>query len=132
MFKQKNYLFFIVLLLMIGCNQGQKSVAQKIETKQYLPLADADTALFRTVQQQTFQYFWDGAEPNSGMGRERFHADNIYPDNDKHVVTSGGSGFGVMGLLVGIERGFVTREEGRKLLEKIIHFLETTNRFHVA
>lgn len=132
MFKQKNYLFFIVLLLMIGCNQGQKSVAQKIETKQYLPLADADTALFRTVQQQTFQYFWDGAEPNSGMGRERFHADNIYPDNDKHVVTSGGSGFGVMGLLVGIERGFVTRDEGRKRLEKIIHFLETADRFHGA
>jgi hypothetical protein len=66
------------------------------------------------------------------MARERFHTDNIYPENDKHIVTSGGSGFGVMALLVGIERGFITREEGRTQLEKIVHFLETADRFHGA
>ena len=92
----------------------------------------SDTALFRLVQQQTFQYFWDGAEPTSGMGRERFHADNIYPENDKHIVTSGGSGFGVMAILAGIERGFVSREEGRVRLEKIVGFLEKADRFHGA
>ncbi|HNK29162.1 MAG TPA: glucoamylase family protein, partial [Ferruginibacter sp.] len=83
-------------------------------------------------QQQTFQYFWDGAEPVSGMGRERLHADNDYPYNDKNVVTSGGSGFGVMALLVGIDRGFVSRTEGIAHLDKIIHFLETADRFHGA
>lgn len=92
----------------------------------------SDSALFRLVQQQTFQYFWDGAEPTSGMGRERFHADNIYPENDKNIVTSGGSGFGVMAILVGIERGFITREEGRARLEKIVGFLEKADRFHGA
>lgn len=92
----------------------------------------SDTALFRLVQERTFQYFWEGAEPTSGMGRERFHADNVYPDNDKHIVTSGGSGFGVMAILVGVERGFITREQGRERLEKIVHFLETADRFHGA
>jgi hypothetical protein len=48
------------------------------------------------------------------------------------VVTSGGAGFGVMAILVGIERGFVTREQGRQHLEKIVHFLETADRFHGA
>ncbi|MBO9564818.1 MAG: beta-glucosidase [Niastella sp.] len=91
-----------------------------------------DTALFRLVQERTFQYFWEGAEPTSGMGRERFHADNVYPDNDKHIVTSGGSGFGVMAILVGIERGFITRDQGRERLEKIVRFLETADRFHGA
>ena len=62
--------------------------------------------------EQTFQYFWDGAEPNSGLARERFHADNVYPQNDKNIVTSGGGGFGVMAILVGIERGFITRRAG--------------------
>lgn len=130
--KKQTAVLIAVVVLMSACTQGQKSTAKKIETKQYVSLADADTALFRQVQQQTFQYFWDGAEPNSGMGRERFHADNIYPDNDKHVVTSGGSGFGVMAILVGIERGFVTKEAGRLHLEKIVHFLETADRFHGA
>ncbi|MBL0182649.1 MAG: beta-glucosidase [Chitinophagaceae bacterium] len=112
-------------LLFWACNSGEKATAQQ-------GAALADTALFRLVQQQTFQYFWDGAEPMSGLGRERFHVDNNYPANDKNVVTSGGSGFGVMAIIVGIERGFVTREEGRKHLEKIVHFLETADRFHGA
>ena len=130
--KRNSLLFFafVVLLSVSGCKSGNKiSIATEEGTS---ALADADTALFRTVQQQTFQYFWDGAEPTSGMGRERFHADNIYPDNDKQVVTTGGSGFGVMAILVGIERGFVTKQDGRKQLEKIVHFLETGDRFHGA
>ena len=130
--KRQSAVLVAVILLVSACKHGQRSAVQKIEAKEYVSLADADTALFRQVQQQTFQYFWDGAEPTSGMGRERFHADNIYPDNDKQVVTSGGSGFGVMAILVGIERGFVSKEDGRKHLEKIVHFLETADRFHGA
>ncbi len=91
-----------------------------------------DSALFRLVQEQTFRYFYEGAEPVSGMARERIHTDNIYPDNDQSVVTSGGSGFGIMALLVGIERGFITREQGVKQFEKILRFLETADRFHGA
>ena len=110
-----------------SCNQSKNVTASKNES-----IAIADTALFRLVQQQTFQYFTDGAEPVSGLARERFHADNVYPENDKNIVTSGGAGFGVMAILVGIERGFITKEEGRKQLEKIVHFLETADRFHGA
>ncbi len=124
---------FAVLLNGSACKSGKKISTVKEEVNvENVALTATDTGLFRTVQQQTFQYFWDGAEPASGMGRERINADNIYPDNDKSVVTSGGSGFGVMAILVGIERGFVTKEAGRKHLEKIIHFLETADRFHGA
>lgn len=89
-------------------------------------------SLLTIVQQQTFQYFWDGAEPNSGMARERINMDGIYPQNDKDVVTTGGSGFGVMAILAGIERGFITREEGLYRLEKIAGFLEKADSFHGA
>lgn len=91
-----------------------------------------DEIIFTDVQRATFQYFWDGAEPGSGLARERFHTDNVYPQNDKTTVTSGGGGFGVMAILVGIERGFITREEGRQRLERIVKFLETADRFHGA
>jgi len=89
-------------------------------------------SLLTLVQYQTFQYFWDGAEPSSGMARERFHVDGIYPENDMNVVTSGGSGFGVMAILVGIERGFITRKEGLKHYQKIVRFLKNADRFHGA
>ena len=66
------------------------------------------------------------------MARERIHEDNDYPDNDQMIVTSGGSGFGVMAILVGIHRNFISHDEGRERLEKIVHFLETADRFHGA
>ena len=91
-----------------------------------------DRAMFDSVQKAAFRYFFDGAEPTSGMGRERYHADNIYPEHDQTTVTSGGSGFGVMALLVGMERKFITKGQGLNQFEKIIHFLETADRFHGA
>jgi hypothetical protein len=128
MIKRKCNIFFTVFAILIvtnNCTSNNKLVTQKLSS-----IAVEDTALFRIVQQQTFQYFWDGAEPTSGLARERFHVDNDYPDDDKNVVTSGGAGFGVMVILVGIERHFITKDEGRKQLEKIVNFLETADRFH--
>lgn len=92
----------------------------------------SDSQLFDQVQQRTFQYFWEGAEPVSGLARERFHCDGIYPDQDREVVTSGGSGFGLMALLVGVERGFIPREQALERFERILGFLETCDRFHGA
>lgn len=90
----------------------------------------SDDSLLTLAQFQTFQYFWDGAEPVSGMACERKHMDDIYPQNDQNVVTSGGSGFGLMAILVGIQRGFITREEGFKRFRKIVEFLENADTFH--
>lgn len=123
----KKGLLLLSIAALAACSGNRQTAAQNNGT-----IAAADTALFRLVQQQSFQYFWDGAEPVSGLGRERFHVDGNYPANDKNVVTSGGAGFGVMAILVAIERGFITREAGRKQLEKIVHFLETADRFHGA
>ncbi|MBL0267872.1 MAG: beta-glucosidase [Chitinophagaceae bacterium] len=123
----KKGLLLLSIAALAACSGNRQTAAQNNGT-----IAAADSALFRLVQQQSFQYFWDGAEPVSGLGRERFHVDGNYPANDKNVVTSGGAGFGVMAILVAIERGFVTREAGRKQLEKIVHFLETADRFHGA
>lgn len=85
-----------------------------------------------TVQRRTFLYFWEGAEPNSGLAPERYHVDGVYPQNDANVVTSGGSGFGIMAILAGIDRGYVTREEGLARMERIVSFLEKADRFHGA
>ncbi|SHG81999.1 glucoamylase family protein [Flavobacterium defluvii] len=78
-----------------------------------------DEELLTKTQQYTFKYFWDHASSFSGMAHERIPVSG----SAGNVVTSGGSGFGVMAILVGIERGFVTREEGRQRIEKIVDFL---------
>ncbi|MEP7228724.1 MAG: glucoamylase family protein [Ginsengibacter sp.] len=129
--------FFVASILFIACRSssqqdGKTSENLTVDSTTVSNRNISDSALFYLVQKQTFEYFWDGAEPTSGLARERFHADNIYPENDKSTVTSGGSGFGIMAILVGIERGFITRDEGRQRLEKALHFLETADRFHGA
>ncbi|HQH40653.1 MAG TPA: glucoamylase family protein [Bacteroidales bacterium] len=92
----------------------------------------SDDSLLTLVQYRTFQYFWEGAEPVSGMARERIHMDGIYPENDMNIVTTGGTGFGVMAILTGIERGFISREQGLERIRKITDFLAKADRFHGA
>jgi hypothetical protein len=92
----------------------------------------SDDSLLTLVQERTFQYFWDGAEETSGLARERIHMDGEYPQNDQDVVTTGGSGFGIMTIIVGMDRGFITRQEGVDRLQKIVNYLEKADRFHGA
>ncbi len=112
----------LLIFLISACSQNQKSIIPAL----------SDDQLLDTIQYQTFQYFWDGAEPNSGLACERIHTDNIYPQNDKNIVTTGGSGFGLMAIIVGIERGFITREKGLERFHKIVAFLSNADRFHGA
>ncbi|RYZ29363.1 MAG: beta-glucosidase [Chitinophagaceae bacterium] len=121
---KRKLLLSTTVLLTLACSTVRNSA------KDVVQFSDDDEKIFTDVQRTTFQYFWDGAEPNSGLARERFHVDGNYPQNDKNVVTSGGGGFGVMAILVGIERGFITRQQGVERLDRIVKFLETADRFH--
>jgi hypothetical protein len=79
--------------------------------------AISDEDLLTLVQKQTFKYFWDFGHPVSGMARERSASDDI--------VTTGGTGFGIMAMIVAAERGFITRNEALERIQIITTFLET-------
>ncbi|WP_231463318.1 MULTISPECIES: glucoamylase family protein [unclassified Pedobacter] len=123
------------LIILIGASSQITACAQSFESIKAAPAIKknlTDDQLLDVVQKQTFQYFWDGAEPNSGAGRERYHEDNIYPENDKSTVATGATGFGLMAILSGIDRGYVTKKDGLARLNKILNFLEKADRFHGA
>lgn len=92
------------------------------------PLSDLE--MMDLTQKETFKYFWDFANTASGAAKERYHPKE--PTLNQNVVTSGGTGFGLMSIIVGIERGFITREQGVARLNKILTFLEGADRFHGA
>ena len=86
----------------------------------------SDAALLDLIQQQTFKYFWDYGHPVSGLARER---SNATPE----TVTSGGSGFGIMAMVVAVNRGFITRAQAIARLQTIVSFLKNTApKFHGA
>lgn len=85
----------------------------------------SDDALLDLVQKQSLKYFYDFGHPVSGLARER--------STSGETVTTGGTGFGVMAMIVGIHRGFITRAEGLARINKIATFLnQTADKFHGA
>ncbi len=88
----------------------------------------SDTALLDLVQRQTFTYFWDFAHPVSGMARERTNTENY----GHETVTTGGTGFGVMALVIAVERGWVERDTAARFLRKMVSFLLKADAYHGA
>lgn len=93
------------------------------------PLSDDE--LLDRVQRETLKYFHDFAHPNCGLARER---SNVVPGYhyDLDCVTTGGTGFGIMGLVAGAERGFIPRADVLAQIETIVGFLEKSDTFHGA
>jgi hypothetical protein len=87
----------------------------------------SDSALFELVQKQSFKYFWDFAHPVSGLARER---SNIAYDYGNEVTTTGGTGFGIMAIIVAVERGWITRDTAAKHLLKMVKFLAKADAYH--
>jgi exo beta-1,2-glucooligosaccharide sophorohydrolase (non-reducing end) len=85
----------------------------------------SDDELLDMLEEACFRYYWDGAHPVAGMTLE-----NI-PGDDR-IVATGASGFGIMALIVGVDRGFITREQGIERMTKILDFLEKCPRYHGA
>lgn len=115
----RNTLGILIAISLIACNTTPKAT-----------LPSSTEEMLDIIEKKTFNYFWDGAEENSGMARERYHIDGIYPENDHNVVTSGGSGFGIMAIIAGMDRGYITRDEGVQRIGKIVNFLENSDSYH--
>ena len=106
-------------------SEVNKSFITKIDSSRKFPII-SDNALLDLVQEQTFKYFWDYGHPVSGLARER---SNATPE----TVASGGSGFGIMSMVVAINRGFITRAQGLTRMQTIVSFLKNTApKFHGA
>lgn len=105
-------------------NEVALNLITQIDSSRKFPTI-TDEELLTLVQQQTFKYFWDFAHPVSGLARER--------NTSGDVVTTGGSGFGIMAIPVAINRQFITRAEGLARMQKIVGFLKNTAQtFHGA
>jgi hypothetical protein len=89
----------------------------------------SDSALLDLTERQTFRYFWDFAHPVSGMARER--SNHSFNTGDE-VVTTGGTGFGVMAIVAATERKYIGRDTAAKFLLKMVNFLLKANSYHGA
>ncbi len=86
----------------------------------------SDSELLDLVQKQTFKYFWDFGDPVSGMARERSNVTDYGPE----VAATGGTGFGVMSIIVAAERKWITRDTASGRILRLVKFLIKANKYH--
>src|SRR5690554_8231590 len=129
---RNTFLFFPLLAaaMLLGACANPSNRSAGIEEDGRPASFASDDEFLDFIQKTHLNYMWEGAEPTSGLAPERIHMDGIYPENDADVVTTGGSGFGLAGLVVGIDRGFIPREEGVARLHRIADYLAAADRFH--
>lgn len=102
-----------------GYRQSVLSTEISAETREF-----SDDELVTMLEEECFRYYWEaGSHPQAGMALEN------YP-GDPRIVATGASGFGIMALIVGMDRGFIPREQGIERLNKIVTFLEKADRYH--
>jgi hypothetical protein len=126
---------FLFILISYSCSSTSDSKSNSSGTP--LPVAPVDpiipltdTQVLDQVQKDAIKYFWEYAETNSKLARERYHTDN--PSFEANKIAIGGSGFGLMSLIVGIERGFIPRTEAVSRMTIAMDFLAKADRFHGA
>ena len=123
------------LLIILFCFFSLQLIAQKIGVKPLVfdpatrPKSLSDAALLDIVQKQTFRYFWDFAHPVSGMARERNNESFGYGNE---TVTTGGTGFGIMSIIVAVERKWISRDTAAKFMLKLVNFLLKAQSYHGA
>ncbi len=124
------YVFLAMILISVSCNET------KLEPTNGTPLnavpvrAFTPAELMDKVQKESIKYFWEYANTNSKLALERVHFDNS--GYDQNLVAIGGSGFGLMSILVGVHRGFYDEEDAFPRLQTALNFLQNMPRYHGA
>ncbi len=121
----KKYFVFLALAAAVGSAQAQSREQHTTPRPRNL----SDSQLLDLVQRRTLAYFWDFAHPVSGMARERSNRSYDYGDE---VVTTGGTGFGIMAVIAGTDRHFIARDTAARFLLKMVNFLARAQSYHGA
>lgn len=127
------FIYFLFALVLFSCSKSNKDAAGSGGTGT-TPVSDtlpdqfariSDSALLDKIESQTLKYFTDFAHPTSGMARER--------NTSGDIVTTGGTGFGIMAIIVGANRGFISQTDAWNQINKITNFLlNKATRYHGA
>ncbi len=118
------FAFVLIICSVAGISQHKQSFAAKAPVR---PASLSDTALLDLVEKTTFTYFWDFAHPVSHMARERSNVAYNYGDE---VVTTGGTGFGVMAIIAATDRKWIARDTAARFLLHMVEFLAKANAYH--
>lgn len=120
-----------VIALIIGCTGPQSGPAPAPRTVQAASVriepapgtprppfefAPDDEGLLDEISHATFDYFWSAVSPETGM---------VYDRTSSDVISTAGVGFQLAALPIGVERGWISRENAADRARQVLTALES-------
>lgn len=96
------FLIILLLVVLVGC--GKKTPPQAPD-------------LLTDVSRRTFNYFWEFAHPETGLVLDKYI--------DQSVASIAATGFGLAALPIGVEKGWITRVQGKERALKTLDSFES-------
>ncbi|WP_244395877.1 glucoamylase family protein [Beijerinckia indica] len=104
-----------VLLLLAGMVPGQSSVTKA--NPYAVSAVQQERPFVEDLEHRTFNWFWDAANPDNGLIPDH------YPSNDTFTSIAA-VGFGLTAYGIGVERGYISRDQAVERTLATLRFLE--------
>lgn len=83
-------------------------------------LSEEDELLLEEIEHASFLYFWEQANPNTGLVRDRC---NVRAPDNKDLGNIAATGFGLTAICIGEKRGYISYEQARERVLNTLRFL---------
>jgi len=114
---------WIVLLLLLSSSCQGSSANTKPLSPTHSALSSADETFLNDLEHRSFQYFWEQADPNTGLVPDRARMDGAPLDeNHRNVASIAATGFGLTALCIGAERDWITATQARERVRNTLRF----------
>ena len=108
---------FVALTLALSTGAAQRAAPSRDAA-----LSREDDAFLEELSKRTFMFFWEQADPSTGIVRDRSRTDGSPSPSAREIGSIASVGFGLSGLCIAAERGWLPREQ-------VFHRARTTLRF---
>ncbi len=82
-------------------------------------LSDQDDAFLQEIEAANFRYFWEQANPETGIVRDRC---NVRTPDKSDLGSIAATGFGLTALCIGEKRGFISRADAKERVLNTLRF----------
>jgi hypothetical protein len=86
-------------------------------------LSKRDQAFLEDLSRRSFRYFWEQADPRTGLVLDRVRTDgSIHDEAHRDIASIAAVGFGLTALCIGAERGWVRPKDAQERVRSTLRF----------
>ena len=122
-----------VLVLLIACSSvfpqpliSTVGPSSSQTTQATHKLTSEDKLFLEDLERRSFQFFWQEADPNTGLVPDRARMDgSTLDENHRNVASIAATGFGLTALCIAAERGWIAPTQARERSRNTLRFFAT-------